>query len=171
MRTGLGCRTLAAALALLVVLPMHAHAAGGSAKGTLIYKAKTGEIRASPKHAYLVKGPDAVDTSKTIRKLILSETDLGAKIAACKSMSCTDADLGSGMTVDLDAGPRLNYWVSLNDQRVQYSGTERPAALTATADTPARLAGRLALDAMSAGGPKVDVEFDAPLVKEFKAAR
>lgn len=72
--------------------------------------------------------------------------------------------------VDLDAGPRLNYWVVLNDQRVQYSGTAKPAVLTLTADTATRLAGKLTLDG-TAGGPKVEIEFDAPLLKELKKAR
>ena len=125
----------------------------------------------TPKFVYLVKGPDAVDRNMIIRHVIFSATDLGAKIAACNTMSCTDADLGSGITVDLDAGPRLNYWVVLNDQRVQYSGTAQPAALVLTADTPARLAGKLTIDDSAAGGPLVDIEFDAPMLKEMKKAR
>ena len=121
-------------------------AADGTATGTLTYTSKSGAITMTPKYAYLVKGPDAVDTGKIIRHLILSPADLGAKIEACKTMGCTDSGLESGMTVDLDAGPRLNYWVVLNDQRVQYSGTEPPAALTLTTNTPARLAGKLVFD-------------------------
>jgi hypothetical protein len=125
----------------------------------------------APKFAYLVGGPDAVDPGKKIRHLILSATDMSAKLAACQTMSCTDADLGSGMTVDLDAGPRLNYWVVLNGQKVQYSGTEPPASLKLTADSATRLAGTLAFDSAAAGGPQVAVEFDAPLVKEMTKAR
>ena len=30
------------------------------------------------------------------------------------------------MTVDFDAGPRLNYWVVANGQKIQYSGTAKP---------------------------------------------
>jgi hypothetical protein len=146
-------------------------AADGSAKGTLTYKSKSGAITMTPKFAYLVKGPDAVDSSKIIRHLILSATDLAPKIQACKTMSCTDAGLNNGMTVDLDAGPRLNYWVVLNDQRVQYSGTELPTSLKLTTDTPARLAGSLVFDGTAAGGPQVDVEFDAPMLMELKLAR
>ena len=146
-------------------------AAGGTAKGSLTYKAKSGPITIAPKFAYLVKGPDAVDAGKTIRKLIFSTADLGAKIDACKTMNCTDADLGEGMTVDFDAGPRLNYWVVLNGQRVQYSGTEPPAALKLATDTPQRLAGTLAFDGGAAGGPQVAIEFDTPLVKEVTKAR
>ena len=167
VRESIACAAGIAAL----VLAFGAAAADGTAKGTLTYKSKAGAIAMTPKFAYLVKGPDAVDNSKIIRHLILSATDLGAKIAACTTMSCTDTDLNNGITVDLDAGPRLNYWVVLNNQRVQYSGTEPPAALVLTADTPTRLAGRLVFDGSAAGGPQVDIEFDAPLLKEMKKAR
>lgn len=51
------------------------------------------------------------------------------------------------------------------------SGTQRPAALRTGADEPRRLAGKLSFDDTPSGGPKVDVEFDAPIVKELKAAR
>lgn len=161
---------LAFATAALVAAPA-ALATGGTAKGTLAYKAKSGPITVAPKYAYLVKGPDAVEPGKIIRKLIFSTMDLGARIDACKTMSCTDADLGEGMTVDLDAGPRLNYWVVLNGQRIQYSGTEPPASLKLTTDTPQRLAGTLAFDGTAAGGAQVAIEFDTPLVKEMAKAR
>jgi len=74
--------------------------------------------RSASRVAYLVDGPDAVENSKIIRHLILSAADLGAKIAACETMSCTDADLSNGMTIDLDAGPRLSYWVVLNELKM-----------------------------------------------------
>ena len=147
-----------------------AAAADGIAKGTLTYQAKAGAITISPKFVYLVKGPDDVEKNMIIRRLILSEADLGARIAGCSTMRCPMGGLKSGMTVDLDAGPRLNYWVVLNDQRVQYSGTAKPAALVLTTNTPGRLAGKLVLDG-TAGGPKVDIEFDAPLLKELKQAQ
>ena len=160
---------IAASLALSVSSSVDA--ADGSANGTLTYKSKAGPITIALKYVWLVKGPDAVDPKTIIRHLIFSATDIGAKVAACKTMSCTDADLGSGMTVDLGSGPRLNYWVSLNDQRVQYSGTVTPDALKLATDTPGRLAGKLTIDDSSAGGAKVDVEFDAPLLQELKLAR
>ena len=56
-------------------------------------------------------------------------------------------------------------------QKVQHSGTQRPAALEASADEPTRLAGKRSFDDTPSSGPRVDVEFDAALVKEFKAAR
>ena len=167
----LGSRATALALVVATVAGAALAADAGTAKGALTYKAKTGPITMAPRFAYLIRGPDAVDPGKTIRHLILSPTDMGTKLAACTTMSCTDAGLGNGLTVDLDAGPRLNYWVVLNDQRIQYSGTEPPASLALTTDTPSRLAGKLAFDGAAMGGPLVDVEFDAPLVKEMTKAR
>jgi hypothetical protein len=137
------------------------------AKGTVVYQGKTAKLE----HVYLVKGPDAVDTAMTIRELVFSSTDLGPKIQACKTMSCVSGEVTDGMTVDLDAGPRLNYWVALNGQRVQYSGTAKPAVLQTTADEATKLAGTLRIDDTTAGGAKVEVQFDAKLLKEFQSAR
>jgi len=167
-------RTLAG-VAVALAVSSHGEAADGTATGTatgtLTYVSKGAPITAMLKYAWLVRGPDAVDAKKTIRHLILSSADIGPKVSACKTMSCTDADLGSGMTVDLDAGPRLNYWVSLNGQLVQYSGSARPEALELTTDTATRLAGRLTIDDSGAGGAKVDVTFDAQALPELKLAR
>ena len=86
-------------------------------------------------------------------------------------MSCVSGALEEGMTVDFDAGPRLNYWIVMNGQRVQYSGTAEPSNFTASTDEAGRLAGTLKIDDAGAGGGKVDVTFDAALTKEFKTAR
>ncbi len=153
-----------------LALSATAHAAD-SANGTLAYKARGAPISAPLKFVWLVKGPDSIDQGKTVRKLIFSSTDIGSKITACKTMSCTDADLGSGMTVDLDAGPRLNYWVVLDGQKVQYSGTAVPESLKLTTNTPGRLAGKLAIDGVAAGGPKVDVDFDVTMLPPLTKAR
>jgi hypothetical protein len=59
--------------------------------------------------------------------------------------------------------------MAINDGRVQYSGTERPTALKASVDEPKRLAGKLSFDATSSGGPRVEAEVDAALLKELKA--
>ena len=150
---------------LLVATPRSA--AAGGAEGSVEYQGKSVVFR----HAYLVKGPDAVDPSVVIRELVLSAADVGAEIEACKSMSCVSGALTEGMTVDLDAGPRLNYWVVLKGGMVQYSGTEDPAALTLGTREAGRLAGRLVLDRTASGGPKVDVEFDATLLRTFETAR
>lgn len=154
-------------LALSLTVATAASAQAGTAKGSLTYTKGSAALT----NAYLVKGPDSFDATKMIRKLIFSPTDIGAKILACTTLSCVEGGLDAGLTVELDAGPRLNYWMVLNNQLVQYSGTQEPTALQKTADDAKHLAGKLAFDASAAGGPKVDVVFDAPLVKEFTKAR
>jgi hypothetical protein len=150
-----------------MLLGLVAPALAGSAKGTVAYKGTTATVT----HAFLVKGPDAIDPGKTIRRPILVAGDLEPKLAACKAMGCTDGQVMEGMTLDLDGGPRVNYWVALKGQLLQYSGTADPATLKTTTDEPARMAGTFVVDATGAGGPKIDVQFDAPLLKEFQAAR
>ncbi|MEO8485290.1 MAG: hypothetical protein ABI585_03035 [Betaproteobacteria bacterium] len=151
---------LAAALAASMALPASAE----PAKGTVTQGSRTATIQ----HAWLVVGPDAMDPKTMVRQLVLSSTDIGAKIKACAKMSCVSGHVDDGMTVDI-GGPRLNFWVALNGQRVQYSGTEAPAALAATANDGKRLAGTLRIDKTKSGGSKVDVQFDAPLAKSFTA--
>ena len=136
-----------------------------SAKGTANYKSKKGPVTVTFKNAYLVKQPE-MGGGKTIRRLVLSVEDVTAALKACKTSMCTDGGIGDGMTVDFDSGPRLNYWFVANDQLVQYSGTVEPSAAKLTTDTPARVAGTLKFDAARAGGPTVDVTFDANLVLE-----
>jgi hypothetical protein len=142
-------------------------ALAGSAKGTISYQSNT----ASVQHAYLVKGPDAVDEKKIIRRLILAPKDLEATIKACRAMSCSDGNVGEGMTIDLDGGPRVNYWVVLKGQLVQFSGTADPSTFKTKTDEPGHLAGSFTVDATASGGPKIAVDFDAALLKEFQAAR
>jgi hypothetical protein len=155
------------AMTLLMVPLSGAAAADGEAKGNLSYKGTTVAL----KHAYFVKGPDAVDPKTIIRRLILSRDDLGAAIQACKTMNCVDGAITEGMEVDFDVGPRLNYWVALNGGRVQYSGTARPPVAKLAGDDAKRLAGSLSIDDAAAGGPRLEVEFAATLLKEFTAAR
>jgi hypothetical protein len=152
-------RLLIGALAFALALPVHAE----PAKGTVVL----GTRNATLAHAWLVVGPDAVDPKKTIRRVVFSATDIGAKLKACAKMSCTDGSVDEGMTIDLDNGPRINYWVALNGQRVQHSGTLEPKALAASASDDKRVAGKLAFDQSGAGGAKVDIQFDAPLAKRF----
>jgi hypothetical protein len=156
----LGC-ILAAAIALA-----SAPACAGDAKGTITYKGKSGPIVVAIKHAYMVKGPDFV-SGKIIRRVVLSVADVSSKLSACATMMCSDGDITEGMTIDFDAGPRLNFWFVGNNQLVQYSGTAEPASLKLTTDTPQRLAGKWDFDGSAAGGPKVQIEFDAPMVKEI----
>lgn len=141
--------------------------AADTASGTVNYKGRSVAL----KFAWLVTGPDAMDPGKTIRRVVLSATDLEAKLRACTTFSCTDSGVTEGMTVEFDSGPRLNYWVAVGNQMIQYSGTAKPDVFTARANEPKRLAGRLAIDAVAAGGPKIDVDFDVRLMKEFKVAR
>jgi hypothetical protein len=144
-----------------------AMAAGNDAQGTLVYKTRSATL----KYAWLVKGPYAEDPSKTVRRLILSAKDISAELQACKTIMCADGQVTEGMTVDFDVSRRLNYWVGLNDQKVQYSGTVTPDAFAARANDGGHLAGKLVIDDVAAGGPKIDAEFNVTLFKEFKPDR
>ncbi|MEO8741061.1 MAG: hypothetical protein ABI537_15335 [Casimicrobiaceae bacterium] len=137
------------------------------ASGTINYQSKAGALAINAANVYLVKGPDAV-SAKTIRELILTSADIGAKLQSCATMACASGAVTEGMTVDFDASPRLNYWVVGNGQKIQYSGSARPeATLKLTADTAQRLAGTLVIDDSAAGGAKVNVKFDANVVKQY----
>ena len=155
-----------AGLLLAAAIATVTHAAD-TAGGSLHYQGRSVAF----KYAWLVTGPSELEAGKTVRRLVLSTTDLGATLQACKAFSCTDGTVMEGMTVDFTGGPRLNYWIVMNGQKIQYSGTARPDAFAARANDPGRLAGRLAIDDTAAGGPKLDAEFDVTLLKEFKVAR
>lgn len=155
------------AIALLTAASPTVATADDAANGTLSYKGTTVML----KHAYLIKGPHAVDPKRIVRRLVLSRDDLGATIQACKTMSCVDGGISEGTEVDFDAGPRLNYWVALNGGRLQYSGTAQPSVAKVAGDDAKRLAGTLSIDDSAAGGPRLEVEFTATLLKEFTAAR
>ncbi len=155
-----------AALALGAVFTSAAIAAD-IGTGSLNYKGQTVGL----KYAWLVSGPSDMEPGKTVRRLVMSASDIGAKLKACTAFSCTDGSVTEGMTVDFTGGPRLNYWIVMNGQKVQYSGTAQPDAFAAAANEPVHLAGRLAIDDTGAGGPKIDAQFDVTLLKEFKAAR
>jgi hypothetical protein len=157
--------------ALGLTVMFSAVAASGPAKGTMVFKNKGKEIKTTFAHAFLVKGPDGVDVTKVLRRVLLTNADIAAKLKACETMACIDAAFGSGLQVDWDAGPRLLYWLTLNDHSVQFSGTADPKAFTPRELQDTRIAGRLTFDATFAGGPNVDVEFDAPLVKEIRKRR
>jgi len=156
------------AIALAAATVFFAAAADAEpASGTINYQSKAGPIVVNVANVYLVKGPDTV-SGKTIRQLIFTAADIGAKLQACASMSCASGNVTEGMTVDFDAGSRLNYWVVGNGQKVQYSGSAKPdAALKLTADAPDRLAGTLTFDDGAMGGAKVNVKFDAKVVKQY----
>ena len=137
------------------------------AGGNLSYKGRTTPL----KYAWLVRGPSDLEPGKTVRRLVLSGTDISAKLSACKTFSCTDGEVTEGATVDFTGGPRINYWIAMNGQKVQYSGTARPDVFAERGSDPARITGRLAIDDTAAGGPRLDADVDVALLKEFKVAR
>ncbi|MEP6701561.1 MAG: hypothetical protein ABJB04_01140 [Betaproteobacteria bacterium] len=160
-------RCVARVAALVAGLALVMAAAAEPATGTLKYKDK----RTTLKYAWLVTGPSDVDPDKTVRRLVLSATDIGAQLLACRTFSCTDTEVHEGMTVDLVPGPRVHYWVAINFQTTQYSGTTNSDVFAARSNDPQRLAGKLSIDDLGAGGPKVDAEFDVALLKDFKVGR
>ena len=144
----------------------NASAAGGTAKGTVKLKDKTVDL----KYAYLIKAPDSFDPSKIVSTVILTPNDISQKISECGSASCASG-ITEGMTVgkeDFGSTTRVVYWVVTKDGMMQYSGNYDVSALALTTDTADRMAGKLTVDDSAADGPKIDVEFDAPLAKEFK---
>ena len=154
-----------ALVAALALAPLPA--AADPASGTINYQSKAGAIAVTVANVYLVKGPDAA-SGKTIRQLIFTSSDVGQKIQACASLSCVSGNVSEGMTVDFDAGPRLNYWVVGSGQKIQYSGTARPdEVLKLTADAADRLAGSMTIDDGAMGGAKANVTFDAKIAKQF----
>ena len=151
-------------LGLAIAGPLHA---ADAAVGSLSYKGRSTAF----KYAWLVTGPSDFEPGKTIRRVVLSPTDLSAKLRACTTFSCTDGSVMEGMTVDFTGGRRLNYWVVLNGQLIQYSGTAEPDAFAPRPADAGHLAGRLAIDDTRAGGPKLDADFDVTPLKDFKLAR
>ena len=108
---------------------------------------------------------------KSVRgRLIFTEVDIEAKIKSCAVMNCADP-LIEGIQVDLDAAPRILYWVNLDNQMVQYSGTSTLEALSLTTESATRLAGKLHIHDSAAGGPTLDVTFDTPILKTFTKHR
>ena len=154
------------ATGIAFVLASSSAALAAPASGNLTYKGRSAAI----KHAWLVTGPSDMEPGKTVRRLILSTTDIGAKLEACKTFSCTDGQVMEGATVDL-SGPRLNYWTVMDGQKVQYSGTARSEAFSTRSSDSGRLAGSLAIDDTAAGGAKLNADFDVTVLKDFKVAR
>lgn len=146
------------------VLPKVANSADNQAKGTLMYKSYLVTL----KYAWLLKGPSEMDPRKTIRRLILSGNDISPKLQACKTMACASGQVTEGMTVDFDTPPRLDYWVAVNGQKVQYSYGAMPEAFVARINDVGHLSGKLTINDVRAGGPMVDVEFDVTVFKEFR---
>ena len=141
--------------------------AGDSASGTITFK--TGKCVV--KHGWLVRGPDEMDPSKTVLRIYLSSADIGAKIKACKTLSCADNSLTDGAMVDFSDARHLAYAVRLNGERLQYSGGTNGEAFTLTTSEPNHLVGKLHIDDTAADGAKVDATFDLTLVNTFTSVR
>lgn len=159
---GAGAQTLKGGAAPAKAAPEAPKGPAETAKGTIDFKGRTATIR----FAYLVRGPDLV-TGKPVRRLILSATDLAPATRLCQTMACVRNALGEGIAIDLAETPKLAYWLTLNNQRVQHTAAEDRAALKFRTNDAKRAAGTLGFDRSGAGGPKVSVEFDAPLWKEL----
>ncbi len=150
----------------LHLLVANAAFAADSASGTASFKSFSSTL----KYGWLVRGPDAMDESKTTLRLFLSSSDIGAKIKACTTLSCANLALEDGAMVDYSDARHLGYAVKLNGQRVQYSGGTDGAAFKLTINTPDRLAGTLRVDDSAAGGARVNVDFDLTRMNTFKTA-
>jgi hypothetical protein len=141
--------------------------AGDGASGTIIFK--TGKC--AVKYGWLVRGPDEMDPSKTVLRTYLSSVDVGAKIKACKTLSCADNSLKDGAMVDFSDARHLAYAVRLNGERLQYSGGTNGEAFTLTTSESNHLVGKLHIDDTAADGAKVDATFDLTLVNTFASVR
>jgi hypothetical protein len=141
--------------------------ASDSASGTITFK--TGKC--AVKYGWLVRGPDEMDPSKTVLRIYLSSVDAGAKIKACKNLSCADNALKDGAMVDFSDAGHLAYAVRLNGERLQYSGGTHGEAFTLTTSEPNHLVGKLHIDDTAADGAKVDATFDLTLVNTFASVR
>jgi hypothetical protein len=123
------------------------------------------------RYATLVRGPDEMDESRTVLRIYLSSADIGAKIKACKTLSCADKALEDGAMVDFGDGRHLAYAVRLNGARAQYSGGTDADAFELTTTQPDHLAGKVHIDDSAAGGAKVDAQFDLTLSSTFTSVR
>jgi hypothetical protein len=162
-------RTLLASIAAACLLsvispPAAASAPAGRAGGTASFDKHTVDI----KYGWLVRGPDEFDRSKTILRLYFSATDVGAKIAACETMSCADGTLANGGFVNFGSLGYNGYWLTLDGGRVQYSGGADATAFALTTKRPNHLAGKVRIDDSSFGGGKLTVDFDLPLARTFE---
>ena len=154
-------------LVLLGAVASGAALAADKASGTVAFKTYSSSV----KYAWLVRGPDEMDESKSVLRLYLSSADIGAAIKACKTLSCADAALTDGAMVDYSDASHLGYAVRLNGERVQYSGGTSGDAFVLSTSKPDHLAGKLHIDDSAAGGAKVDADFDLTLVNTFKSVR
>jgi len=152
--------------AVLLATSVHALAAD-KAGGKIAFKTYSSDI----KYAAIVRGPDEMDESRTVLRIYLSSADIGAKIKACKTLSCADKALEDGAMVDFSDARHLAYAVRLNGSRAQYSGGTDADAFTLTTSKPDQLAGKVHIDDSGAGGAKVDAQFDLTVSSTFTSVR
>ena len=112
-----------------------------------------------------------MDPSRTVLRIYLSIVDIGAKIKACKTLSCADNALHDGAMVDFSDARNLAYAVRLHGVLLQYSGGTDGEAFTLTTNEPNRLAEKLHIDDTAADGAKVDATFDLTLLNTFASVR
>jgi hypothetical protein len=141
--------------------------AADKASGTVAFKTYSSPV----KYAWLVRGPDEMDESRSVLRIYLSSADIGSAIKACKTLSCADAALTDGAMVDYSDSSHLGYAVRVNGERAQYSGGTDGGAFALSASKPDHLAGKLHVDDSASGGAKVDADFDLTLVNTFKTVR
>ena len=134
-----------------------------SASGTITFKTD----KCAVKYGWLVRGPDEMDPGKTVLRIYLSSVDLGAKIKACKTLSCADNSLKDGTMVDFSDARHLAYAVRLNGERLRYSGGTDGEAFTLTTGEPNHVVVKLHID----DGAKVDATFDLTLGHTFASVR
>ena len=105
---------------------------------------------------------------KVMRRLIFTPLDLGAKIKACATMSCSDSDLRRRPRSR--PGRRAADELLVRRQRPESAvfGDREARSAELTTDTPQRLAGKLVIDDSAAGGAKVNIDFDATLLKDLQ---
>jgi hypothetical protein len=158
----------AARYALLLASIVFAASAGAlaadKASGRVTFKTYSTAV----KYGWLVRGPDEMDPNKTVLRIYLSSVDIGAKIKACKTLSCADSALDDGAMIDFGDATHLGYALRLNGELVQYSGGTTAQAFTLSTNQPDHLVGKLHVDDSAVGGGKIDAEFDLTLTRTFE---
>jgi hypothetical protein len=155
---------VAASLLFLLACGASNGAPAGHASGSATFDKHSATI----KYGWLVRGPDEFDHSKSILRIYLSSSDVGAKILACDSFSCADQSLLDGGYVDFSGASYTNYWFTLSGGHVQFSGGTNATAFALTTNQPNHLAGTVRIVDSSFHGAKLVAEFDLTLLKTFK---
>lgn len=160
-RSAARCATL---LASIVFAASAGALAADKASGSVSFKTYSTAV----KYGWLVRGPDEMDPSKTVLRIYLSSVDVGAKIRACKSLSCADGALQDGAMIDFSDATHLGYALRLHGELVQYSGGTNAQAFRLSTKQPNHLAGKLHVDDSTVGGGEIDAEFDLMLTRTFE---